>query len=54
MTKILTALTFAIALGLSMATASADDDHGGGYMESGTIASQDPAWPVPNVGYQRK
>ena len=42
LTRILTALTFAIALGLSIATASAD----GGYMEAGSIMSEDPALPV--------
>ena len=40
MTKILTALTFAIALGLSMATASASYEGG----------PSDPANPIQNVG----
>ena len=40
MTKILTALTFALALGLSMATASAESEGRFG----------DPANPIENVG----
>ena len=39
MTKILTALTFAIALGLSMASVSAES--GGSF--------EDPAYPLENV-----
>ncbi|MDP2621909.1 MAG: hypothetical protein Q8P46_17320 [Hyphomicrobiales bacterium] len=43
MTKILTALTFALALGLSMASASAESI-------GGTVAQQDAALPVVSQG----
>jgi hypothetical protein len=44
MTKILTALTFAIALGLSMATASAES-------QGGQSSLNDAALPIVNVGH---
>jgi len=44
MTKILTALTFAVALGLSMASASADSG------ADGKSGWNDPALPIVNVG----
>lgn len=40
MTKILTAMTFAIALGLSLASASAENG------ASGSVAQQDAALPI--------